>query len=64
MGTPLGKIKSPSIGIWVLSQNRYYLYYSYFKARNEVCFLYLLYSNNPKNGYNEAVNRVKQIYDL
>ena len=63
-GTALKKLKSPSIGIWVLSQGKYYLYYSYFKARNEVCFLYLFNDGNPQNGLSEALNRVKQVYGI
>lgn len=61
-GTALKKLKSPSIGIWVLNQGKYYLYYSFFKARNEVCFLYL--DGNPKKGLSEALNRVKQVYGI
>ena len=61
-GTALKKLKSPSIGIWVLNQGKYYLYYSYFKARNEVCFLYL--DGHPKKGLSEALNRVKQVYGI
>jgi hypothetical protein len=61
-GSALKKTRTPSIGIWVLSQGKYHLYYSYFKARNEVCFLYLLHGAKPQKGLSEALSRVKQVY--
>jgi hypothetical protein len=63
-GTALKKTKSPSIGIWVLSQGKYHLYYSYFKDRNEVCFLYLLHGAKSRSGFSEALDRVKKVYGV
>jgi hypothetical protein len=62
-GKPLSKLKNPSIGIWVYSQGEYHVIYSYFKNRNEVCFLDV-FAGDPKARIPEAINRVKQFYNM
>lgn len=62
LGTPLRKLNKPPVGIWVVSKGRYHLYYSYFKRRNEVCFLYLVKGSATQQELSEAINRVKSFY--
>ena len=64
IGTPVYKMRSPAIGIWVRSRGRYHLFYSYFKQRNEVCFLYFFQGIKPENRLDEVIDRVKLFYDL
>lgn len=63
-GRAVHVIKSPPIRIWVRSVGRYHLFYSFFKQRNEVCFLYFLEGNKPDKGLDEAIKRVRQFYRL
>lgn len=62
-GKALYKTMKPSIGIWVRSQGKYRLMYSYYKDRNEVCFL-LLFTGNPKLKIKEGIKRVKEFYNI
>lgn len=64
LGTFMKNIKTPHIGIWALKNGGYHLYYSYFKHRNEVCFLYLLKGRRSQKSLSEAINRVKQFYNI
>jgi len=63
IGTALYKLRKPSIGIWVRSQGKYHLIYSYYKDRNEVCFL-LLFKGGRKSKLPEAIKRVKNFYNI
>ena len=63
VGNPLYKLKRPAIGIWVRYQDKYGLIYSYFKSRNEVCFLQLVESKS-KDHVTTAINRVKEFYGI
>ena len=51
------------IGIWVRSQGKYRLMYSYYKDRNEICFL-LLFKGDPKSKLTEGIKRVKEFYNI
>ena len=63
LGKFLYKLKYPSIGIWVYSQGKYNLIYSYFKGRNEVCFLHV-FDGDPRERIPEVINRLKEFYNI
>jgi len=63
LGKFLHKLKYPSIGIWVYSQGKYNLIYSYFKGRNEVCFLHV-FDGDPRERIPEVINRLKEFYNI
>ncbi len=63
IGTALHKVRKPPIGIWVRRQGKYCLMYSYYKDRNEVCFLQV-FKGGPKTKIAEAITRVKKFYNI
>lgn len=63
-GRCLDAIHDPYIQIWVHSQAGYHLMYSFFRDRDELCFLYFFNSNNPEEELPEGIRRVKKLYRI
>lgn len=63
-GKCLGAIRNPYIQIWVHSQTPYHLMYSFFRDRNELCFLHVFNGDNPEEELAEGTRRIRNLYQI
>jgi len=60
-GRCLERIQPGNIQVWVYSQGRFHIIYSYYRARNEVCLLKFV-NGDAKNELDDAKERVRRFY--